>query len=339
MKPGEILYLSRKDVTKLLTSGDCYERCEDVFKWTGQGKVDQLNPVHLWISGEESKVAGSFGAYLCAVKPLSVAGVKWLSCFKGNRTVGLPPITATNVLNDITTGLPLAIIDGTSVTAMRTAGHAGVGAKYCARQDSKTVAIVGCGLQGRAHARIISYLFSIDTFIIYDAVKECEAQYQKDMEGELGIRIVRASSVQEATESADIICMVSSSVEPLLREEWISPGAHVCASALFSDTDPECATALDKWVVGWYERDLAWIDGEEKGKLGGCSEGIYSYSSGGIYADLATEVVPGKKVVRESDDERTIMTHAGMPALDVAVSSLVYEEARRTGAGDVIRLF
>ena len=95
--------------------------------------------------------------------------------------------------------------------------------------------------------------------------------------------------------------------------------------------------AFDKWAVGWYGRDLAWVEGEEVGRLGGLLPGALSRAD--IFGDIATEIMPGHKPGREDDRERTIMTHMGMPALDAAVASLVYDLALEAGAGTWIEVF
>jgi ornithine cyclodeaminase len=119
--------------------------------------------------------------------------------------------------------------------------------------------------------------------------------------------------------------VVTTAPKPVLFPDWVPAGAHVCAATGFRDVDKECARAFDKWVVGWYGRDLEWIEGSEVGKIGGLQPG--DLGKGDIHADLATEIMLGTRPGRERDDERTIMTHMGMPALDAAVASLVYDLA------------
>ncbi|GAH75478.1 unnamed protein product, partial [marine sediment metagenome] len=135
---------------------------------------------------------------------------------------------------------------------------------------------------------------------------------------------------------ADVICMVTSAKEPIVKEEWVEQGCHVCATTGLRDLDPNCAVVFDKWVIGWYGRDLEWIEGSEVGRL---SLKVFPYTRKNIYADLATEIIPGKKPARESDKERTVMTHMGMPALDAAVAALVYEKAKEKGVGTILKLF
>jgi alanine dehydrogenase len=336
-KPGEVLFLSRNDVNKILTAKDCLNRCIETFKWVGEGNVIQHNPANLHLSSQDGPygmgVIQSFPSY---IKPISVAGVKWLGAYLGNRKRGLPAITAIDIINDTETAMPLAIVDGTSVTNMRTAGHAGVGAKYLAKKNSKYVTIIGCGFEGRTHLRIMNELFEIEEVRVFDIYKEYMENFKNDMSVELGLNIRTFSSAKEAVKGADVVCMVTTSKDTVVKEKWIDPGCHVCATVGFKDLDPMCALNFDKWVVGWYGRDLEWIEGTETAMFGPEKP---PYKKENIYADIATEIIPGKKAGRENDKERTVMTHMGMPALDAAVAALVYEKAVEKGIGATLKIF
>jgi ornithine cyclodeaminase/alanine dehydrogenase-like protein (mu-crystallin family) len=115
-------------------------------------------------------------------------------------------------------------------------------------------------------------------------------------------------------------------------EEWIEPGTHVAATNGFLDLDPEFAGAADKWVLGLRDRDLLWVDGDQVGITG--PEGL---SRDDVHADLP-EVIVGDAAGRESADERTVMSHMGMPALDIAASHLAYEKAKDAGIGTTLTL-
>ncbi len=157
------------------------------------------------------------------------------------------------------------------------------------------------------------------------------------MDPGLGIEASVAPTVEAAVADADITCVVTTAPRPVLLEPWIPPGAHVCAATGFRDVDVACARAFDKWVVGAYGRDLEWITGDEVGRIGGL--GPDELSREDIHADIATDILQGKRPGREHPDERTIMTHMGMPALDAAVASLVYDLALEAGAGTWIEVF
>ncbi len=299
----------------------------------GEGRVDQVNPVNLVFEPvSEVYGLGHVQVFPSYVKPLKVAGVKWLGGYKQNRKRGLPSISAIDILTDAETGMPIAIIDGGSITAMRTAGHAGVGAYYLARKDSRVVTIIGCGVEGRSHLRTIYGLFSIQEVRAFDVIQEVAEQFKYEMSEELKMKISIFGSVREVVKDADVVCMTTTALEPVVMADWIEPGCHVCATATFKDLDPNCAVEFDKWVIGWYGRDLEWVEGKERAKA-------TPYTRKNIYADLATEIIPGKKPGRETDRERTVMTHMGMAALDVAVASMVYDEAKDKESGIILKIF
>lgn len=339
--PGEILVVSRSEVEALLTPAACLQRCLETFQWVGQGAVEQVNPVNLYIH-DRSQPEPPFGhgvvqAFPAMIRPLERAAVKWLSSFRKNPRRGLPGISALDLLTDTQTGMPLALVDGTSVTNMRTGGHAAVGAKFLARPDSATVAIIGCGNEGRTHLQHLAQLFPLTTAIAFDIDSAQLDSFCDEMSGQLDLAVSKAPSVEAAVAEADIVCIVTSASRPVLMEPWVPPGAHLCATTGFLDVDKSCATKFDKWVVGWYGRDLEWIEGPEVGKLGGLQPGDLTKAD--IHADISTEIMGGERPGRESDSERTIMTHLGMPALDAAVASLVYDLALSAGAGTWVEVF
>lgn len=340
-KPGEILVVSRHEVESLLSPAACLDRCLETFEWVGKGKVEQVNPINLYVH-DRSQPEPPFGhgvvqAFPAMIRPLERAAVKWLSSFRKNPRRGLPAISALDLLTDTETGMPLALVDGTSVTNMRTGAHAAVGAKFLARADSSTVAIIGCGNEGRTHIRHLAEIFPLTHAVAFDIDTSQLEEFGDEMSGELDLTVTAASSVEEAVAHADIVCVVTTASQPVLMETWVRDGTHVCATTGFYDVDKACATKFDKWVVGWYGRDLEWIEGPEVGKLGGLAPGDLTKAD--IHADLATEIMGGTRPGRETDEERTIMTHLGMPALDAAVASLVYDLAMSAGAGTWVEVF
>jgi ornithine cyclodeaminase/alanine dehydrogenase-like protein (mu-crystallin family) len=339
--PGEILVVSRDEVGALLSPAACLNRTLETFRWVGAGEVEQTNPVNLYVTdrtGPEPEFGhGVVQAFPAMIRPLQRAAVKWLGSYRNNPKRGLPAISALDLVTDVETGMPLALVDGTSVTNMRTGAHAAVGAKYLARPTSATVAIIGCGNEGRTHLLALNELFPISEVVAFDIHSEQVDRFAADVGEALGVAVRSAPSVEAAAAEADIVCVVTTAPEPVLMEGWVRPGTHVCAATGFRDVDKTCATSFDKWAVGWYGRDLDWIEGPETGRIGGLPPGALSKAD--VYADIATEIMPGNIPGREHADERTIMTHMGMPALDAAVASLVYELALDAGAGTWIRVF
>ncbi len=341
--PGHVLVVSRREVEELLTPAATLQRCLDTFAWVGEGLVDQTNPVNLWVHdrtapGPEPPFGyGVVQAFPALIRPLERAALKWLSSWSGNPRRSLPGISALDLVTDADNGMPLALVDGTSVTNMRTGGHAAVGAKFLARPDSSHLAIIGCGNEGRTHLWLLAELFDLRYVTAFDIYQETAERFASEASERLSAEANVAASVEEAVASADIVCVVTNSLQPVLMESWISPGTHVCAATGFRDVDASCARAFDKWVVGWYGRDLEWITGDEAGRIGGLHPGQLSRDD--IHADIASEILPGRRPGREDPAERTIMTHMGMPALDASCAALVYDLALEAGAGTWIEVF
>lgn len=330
-EPGQVLFLDRTDVYEVLSPEDCIERVEETFRWVGEGEVEQVDPVNFWLDHEQFGF-GAIQAFPGHVKPLGVAGNKWLSAYLGNAERDLPPFTGINVLTDTETAMPLAILEGQSITAIRTAGHAGVGAKCLARDDADSVAIVGCGDQGRTHLRVMNELFDLDEIRVCDRAANT-AVFIEEMSEFIAPDITATTDARDAVEGADIVCTVTSSETVVVEDAWIEPGTHVAATAGFNDLDPSYSAQADLWAVGWFGRDLTWIEGEESGKFG-----PEDLSADDIDTDLV-EIINGEHPGRTRPDQRTVMTHMGMPALDTAASHLVYERALEAGVGRTLELF
>lgn len=326
----EILFLSRTEIESLLNWKIIIDTCDDVFKWIGEGKkVEQrhVNPIVNFF-GERRSIAVPHPAY---IKPLNVIGNKWVGSSNLNFERGLPASISEITLSDPETVAPFAIMDGTAITYLRTAGHAAVGAKYLARKDSEIVAIIGCGFEGQSHLSAMNELFKLKEARVFDIRKEKATEYSEMMEKKLNLNIKAFDSPREAVKHADIICMVTTSFEPVVMDEWIEPGCHVAASYGFIDLDPKFSKTADKWVLGDRERDSVWI---EKPPLSGAPK----LSKDDVYADLG-EIALGKKSGREKNTERTVMSHLGMGALDVAVAYQAYKLALEKGLGTKLRLF
>lgn len=335
-KAGEILFLSQADIERVLSPKACLQRCIETFEWVGSGQVEQSSPFSFWVSPPEAEFGTGFiQSYPAYVKPLKVAGIKWLGGYAKNRERGLPLLSAVDIINDVETSLPLAILDGGFITGMRTGGHSAVGAKYLARQDSRILAIIGCGVQARFHLLHMAEVFDFREVRIFDAVPAAAVGLRSTMSKEVDTEIVVNDSVEEAAAGADIICLLTSARQTVLREEWVQAGSCVCAINGYLDLDPNCAIKFDKWVLGYYGRDLEWIDGSEVGKN---SPETVPYTHKDVYADLATEIINGKKPGRVNPHERIVFTHHGMPALDVAVAALAYDEAKKAGVGQYLYL-
>jgi ornithine cyclodeaminase/alanine dehydrogenase-like protein (mu-crystallin family) len=325
-----MLVLNKTEIDGLLSWPEIISICENVFRWIDEGEIaqDHMSPIYYSLRDGHQAFALPFPA---CIKPLNVVGNKWGGGSRQNRAKGLPSFIATISLNDAETGMPVALLEGTSITSMRTAGHAAIGAKYLARPDSSTVAIVGCGAEGGSFLSALNTLFDLKKVNAVAKHPESAQRYASTYGEKLNLDIEPFDTPQEAVNGADIICMCSSAAEPVVFDEWIAPGAHVAATRAFIDYDPKFSSNADKWVLGYRETDGQWL---KKPPF----SGIRNLSIDSVYADMV-EIIAGRKPGRENAGERTIMTHMGMGALDVAVAHEVYQRAKSNGIGRKIELF
>src|SRR5450756_1074593 len=164
MSDQKILYLSQSDVASLgVTMKEIIDALEVAFREHGNAKVEM--PPKPGVHTQPDAFIHAMPAYIPA---LHSVGVKWVSGYPENFKRGLPYITGLLILNDEVTGIPLAVMDCTWITAMRTGAATAVTAKYLARPESESVGILGCGVQGRSNLEALNVLFKIKRVVAYD---------------------------------------------------------------------------------------------------------------------------------------------------------------------------
>lgn len=245
--------------------------------------------------------------------------VKLVSVFPGNHTRGIPSHQALIALFDERDGTPLALMDGTYITAIRTGGTAAVAAGALARPDAKVLAILGAGVQGRSH---------LETFTRVRDFKEIRvASRDQAKASALAARhpMARvATSFEEAVRGADVVACCTDAREPVIRREWLGPGVHVSSvgGTFGPELDPETVAAGNVFVE--------WRGAATNAPPAGAHE------LQGIDANTITEVgevLAGTKPGRTSDDDLTIYKSTGHAVEDAATASLVYARALAEGVG------
>jgi len=311
--------LSQADVTALLDLDRLLDALEEGFRAVSSGKVEV--PGRTAVTTEHDGWLGTMPGY----GPGLGLGVKLVSVFPHNDAAGLPSHQALIALFDPATGSPLAVMDGTRITAIRTAGAAAVSARHLARKDSRVLAIIGAGVQGHAHLEIFPRVRDFDEIRIasrtIDSARELAA---------LNPKVHAVESFEEAARGADVIAMCTHSSTPVVLREWVAPGTHVTSvgyAAPHGELDRELAEAANLFVesrpaafspppAGCME--LAGMDPEKASEMG--------------------EVLLGKRPGRRSDDEITVYKSMGHAVEDLAASNLVYKEALARGAGSSVEL-
>lgn len=321
----DMLYLSRSDVERVnLPMKEVIDAVEQVFKEKGEGRIEM--PPKPGIHPVKDSFIHAMPAF---VPGMAAAGVKWVSGFPSNLPKGLPYITGLLILNDPETGIPISVMDATWITAKRTAAATAVAAKRLARKDSATMAMLGCGVQGRTNVEAIKVAFpKLELVRAYDIDSSVLDQYSKDIEAKHGLEVFKASSAKRAVENSDIVVTagpILKNPNPVIEPEWFEAGGFACPLDFDSYWTGEAMRAVDKFCTD----DISQLEYYKTvGYFGGIPK---------VYADLG-EIVAGKKRGREDDDERIMSMNLGVAIEDMATAVKILERAKKQGIGTWIPL-
>jgi len=323
----KILMISRKEVEEILLMKEVMEAVETAFKYKALGKVQMPPKTYVMFP------KGDFRTMPCYVPDFGFGGVKIVNVHPENpEKYKLPTIMALIILIEPETGKPLAIMDGTWITNMRTGAAGGVAAKYLARRDSKIIGMVGAGTQARSQLLALNLVFKIEEVKIYSKRFESCERFKKEM-GSLGLNISIKEKVEDAVRGCDILVTTTPVTQPIVENEWIEEGMHINAigadAPLKEELDPRILKRA-KIVVDDIEQ--ACHSGEINVPI---SKGIISRAE--IYAELG-EIIAGKKVGRVTDSEITIFDSTGLAIQDIATASIVYKKAKEQGLGSEVEL-
>ena len=324
MRLDPVLYLSRKDVEAIqLPMSEIIDALEDMFREKGAGRVEM--PPKPGIHTRADAFIHAMPAY---IPSLGAAGLKWISGYPGNQAKGLPYITGLLILNDPETGIPLAVMDATWITAQRTGAATALAAKYLARPDSATVGIVACGVQGRSNLEALACVFTLGTVKAYDLHPEIAERYAREMGEHLHIDVEPVRTVSEAVRGLDIVVTSGPILKhptPLIEAGWLSRGSFASLVDFDSSWQGAALREADKLATD----DLSQMRYYRQ-------EG-YFRETPEAYADLG-EIVAGQKPGRESASERTMGINLGLALEDMATAIRLYRRAKESGVGTELPL-
>ncbi len=325
MKEQRLLYLSKKEVAETgLTMPEVIEAVEQAFKEKGEGRVEM--PPKPGVHSRPNSFIHAMPVYIAATGAL---GLKWVAGYPENRKRGLPYISGLLVLNDAETGLPTAVMDCVWITAMRTGAATAVAARFLARQDSKTLGVLGAGVQGFSNLEALKVLFPIERVVAYDIDTGQQEIYQQRIRQRWPeIEVGRASRPEQAVEDMDIVVTAGPIVRPphaTIQAGWLSEGAFASLVDFDSYWSGEALGEVDKFSTD----DLPQL--EHYKTLG------YFQNIPPVYADLG-ELVTGRKPGRQTDRERNIACNLGLAIDDLATAPLVYRRAIDRGLGTWLSL-
>jgi alanine dehydrogenase len=309
------LILNKKDVRRLINIGDVIGVVESAFKDYTEGKGEMPSKVYLTVKD------GDFRAMPASLP--GAAGMKWVSVHTDNPAKGLPTVMAVLILNDADTGYPLAIMDASETTALRTAATSTIASKYLARKDLKTLGIVGAGYQAYHHIKAHCELFKFQEIMVSDISPKATGRLIDSLPN----LPLRACSLEE-TVKADIVCTLTPAHQPVVLNKWLKPGTHINAVG----ADAEGKEELEPSIL--IEARVVVDDLRQAIHAGEInvpvSTGIYKKEQ--IFATLG-EIIAGYKQGRTNNEMITVFDSTGLAIEDIAVAGLVYEKARQYGAG------
>jgi ornithine cyclodeaminase len=243
--------------------------------------------------------------------------------------LGLPTHLALIVLLDPHTGAFRALMDGRYITEARTAAVSAVSVDHLARDDARTLALIGSGVQARSHLEAIARVRNLTDVRVWSRSLGRREAFVLDMQPHTTARITMAPSPEAAVHNADIVVLVTASKEPVVRDEWIADGTHICAVGACRPTEREMDPAL-------VARADLYVDSREGG-LKEAGDIVLAIRDGAITADHIRgelgEVVSGTAPGRQSPGRVTIFKSLGMAVEDVAAAHLALARARERGLG------
>lgn len=320
MENQRLLYLTQSDVVETgLTMAEIIDALETAFREKGNGRTEMPPKPGIHPGGGDNFIH-AMPAYIPAMQS---AGVKWVSGFPDNHQHNLPYINGLLILNDVTTGMPVAVMDCVWITAMRTGAATALAARYLARPESSVVGILGCGVQGHSNLEALRVLFPIKKVMAYDINEATARDYAESIERRYHIEVGIADTPDKAVTGCHMI--VTSG--PILKKPhatitagWMDEGAFASLVDFDSYWHPLAMAEAAKFCT------------DDTAQLRQYQENGYFQNIPDVYADLG-ELVAGIKPGRETPGEKTMAANLGLALDDMAVAPLIYKKAMEKNIG------
>jgi ornithine cyclodeaminase len=325
------LIASTADVAALLSMRECIDVISDALKLLAGG--DALLPLRqmMLLPGNSGNLMGLMSSYLGGIQSV---GVKVIAAFPANQDTEHDTHQGVVILFDTEYGLLRAIVDGTAVTAIRTAAVSGVATRLLARPDAGDLAIIGAGTQARTHLEAMLVVRPIRRVRVFSLPMEGAHAFAEREMRRHGIAVEVMDSARDAVEGADIICTVTSAREPVVRGEWLAPGAHINAVGAFTPATRELDTAAVAKARLYVDR--------RQSTLNEAGEFLIPKSEGAIGDDHIVgeigELLLGKVPGRGSAAEITLFKSLGIAIEDLAAAHHIWRKAEAAGAGTWVEI-
>ena len=327
-EPLSFTYLGGADVAACaLTDDEILAAVTAALHAQGDGRTVIEPRVHLI---PESSGHGHFNVLRGVVHPLGLAGVKVVGDFVDNYTRGLPSEMAMLNLFDPSTGMPIAVINATAITDMRTGAVTAIGAKHLAKPDSSVLAHIGARGTAYWNVRLLDHLFDFDEIRVHSRRPESRSAFAARLTADLGKPIVVTDDWESCVRGADIVVEASRLTEPtpLLKTEWIAPGALVVPYGTMSAVELSLTDIMDKVVVD------DWGQCRKGLPFGALRRHVDTdrLTEQNLHAELG-QIVAGHRTGREHDGETILFWHRGLSLSDIALGHALLAKATALGVG------
>ncbi len=321
----KVLIANQELVSTLMPMDECIDAMENALRLLAEG--DALLPLRtMMVLPDGESLLGLMPSYLGGIQSV---GVKVIAAFPGNYGSEYDTHQGVVLLFDTDKGLLRAIVDGTAITALRTAAVSGVATRLLARPEAGDLAIIGAGTQARSHLEAILSVRDIQRVRVHSLPHEGAHQFARRESERHNIEIEVMESALDAVDGADIICTVTTAKEPVLKGEWISPGTHINAVGAFTPSTREIDTAT-------MVKARFYVDRRESA-LNEAGEFLIPKGEGAIGDDHIVgeigEVLLGKVPARENAKEITLFKSLGIAVEDLASAHHIYTKAQESGQG------
>ncbi len=321
-----LLILTHAEVEKLLPMEECITVMEQALIALAKGQVHM--PLRMVVRPPDAAgLMGLMPSYMSGEKP--VYGLKAVSVFPQNTTIGKDAHQGSVMLFNGETGELLALMNASAITAIRTAAVSGVATKLLARKDAGDLALIGSGIQARSHLAAMACVRPIRRVRVASRDVKHAAKFAEDMRAHYLFPIEAVGSVEAAVRDADLIVTATTAREPILKREWVKPGAHLNVVGSSIPTTREVDTAT-------IAASSLFVDRRES-TLNEAGDYLFAMRDGAIgpehiLAEIG-EVLMGAKPGRASPDEITLFKSLGLAVEDLASAEHVYRKAQEKKIG------
>lgn len=318
------------DVKRTLSMPDVLELVEKAFREKGSNRVQMPPKAYLFFK----KFKGDLRIMPAYLEGLEEAGVKMVNVHPNNPLkYNLPTVLATIVLFDPETGTPVAVMDGTWITSMRTAAACGIATKYLARRDAKAVGILGAGYQAPFHLEALNEIMEIESIRVFDVDKKRAGELAVWAKAKFGVDAEATATGGDAVSGSDVLVTITPVRSPIVNNKWVTKGTHINAMGADAPQKEELEPDILK-------RSKIVIDDWEQANHSGeinvpLSKGVITKDD--IYAEMG-EIIVGDKLGRISDDEITVFDSTGLAVQDIITAWHIYEISEKRGLGEMFEL-